>query len=264
MGYSHYWNHRRKFSQPDWQRLLDHIRAVLITARNEGLTLSFDGDTPLSAHALTGPLDRSDITGPAFSLNGVGDDACESMILHKNRPLPSDRASKHERFFDFCKTRGDPYDTAVVAILCVAETLYPGHIEISSDGEPREWKEGLELARRALPHLADTVDLPAALRFENQWMDHLFTGARYALLLRKDDTICLVHDTETRVVFPRTSQEEIVGSVSRRAVEKISVALSPAERGEVLDAILNRLETEAPAFNGASSTESEFKRFPIS
>jgi hypothetical protein len=33
------------------------------------------------------------------------------------------------------------------------------------------------------------VDLPAALRFENQWMDHLFTGARYALLLRKDDTI---------------------------------------------------------------------------
>ncbi len=72
--------------------------------------------------------------------NGIGSDACESMVLQR---LGTG--------FNCCKTRCRPYDRAVVAVLCLANYFAPTVWEISSDGDEDDWQDGLALARTVVP-----------------------------------------------------------------------------------------------------------------
>ena len=75
-----------------------------------------------------------------ISFNGVGEDAHETFVL-----------TPKETGFTFCKTARKPYDTLVVAILCLADLTFPGLLSISSDGDSGDWEEGLLLARLVNP-----------------------------------------------------------------------------------------------------------------
>ena len=73
--------------------------------------------------------------------NGLGDDA------HETFSLPN--SSNELKDFDFCKTQCKPYDIVVVACLTVLHNYCP-EIQISSDGDPCDLEEGLNLARKIL------------------------------------------------------------------------------------------------------------------
>lgn len=89
---------------------------------------------------LAGPLGSGEpvITDTEIALNGdesVGGDY-ESFVI-----------GTEVRGFNFCKTAHRPYDAAVVAILLRAHALAPGALDISSDGDDDEWRDGRELYR---------------------------------------------------------------------------------------------------------------------
>lgn len=106
----------------------------LICSETDDLELAYEYDDP----------ERE----PLFSeheicFNGVRDLGHETFYL-------STRGSD----FEFCKTARKPYDTAVVAILCLLH--HHTGIDVSSDGGPSDWERGLEFARRIEP----TCQLP--------------------------------------------------------------------------------------------------------
>lgn len=80
---------------------------------------------------------------PVFSeteirFNGVGDNGHETFYL-----------SPEMRDFEFCKTACKPYDTAVVAVLCLL--AHHTDVRVSSDGDPSDWEAGLAFAKRIEP-----------------------------------------------------------------------------------------------------------------
>lgn len=262
MGYTHYWRHHRKLSRPDWDRLVDVIQRILATARADGLQLSIDHDgTPLSAHDLLSPITQDGDTGPVFSLNGAGYETCETFTVFKNRPAPQLNEKGRNRFFDFCKTRQLPYDTAVTAVLCVFESLFPKHVDVSSDGSPSDWVEGLDLARRALPDIADDIDLPESLRFENQWSEELRCGSTLSLLVRKDGVICLTRGRAVLIEFPREQRNAIEENLDRWT----SSSGDPkdySQKFRIVDRALRRLKNAAPCFDGHEPEHPGIKSFP--
>lgn len=100
----------------------------LIT-KTDGFKLAFEYDEPEREPVFSENLIR---------FNGVGDEGHETFVV-----TPS------ARDFEFCKTARKPYDTAVVAILCLLH--HHTEIEVSSDGVPEDWWRGLEFARRIEP-----------------------------------------------------------------------------------------------------------------
>lgn len=112
--------------------------ASLIRSETDDLELAYDYANPRRE--------------PVFSeheirFNGVWDLGHETFYLSTKR---SD--------FEFCKTARKPYDTVVVAILCLLH--HHTEIEVSSDGEPSDWERGLEFARLVEP----TCQLPPAVQ----------------------------------------------------------------------------------------------------
>lgn len=119
MGYTHYWRKTDKSHklQEEWTTALTHAVNV-IQACHHIVVDQRDWDT--------------------FSINGIDDDAHEDFRL----PREVDQLDG----FDFCKTAAKPYDVVVTAILAIMHHFAPGALEISSDGTPEEWEEGLKLA----------------------------------------------------------------------------------------------------------------------
>lgn len=76
-------------------------------------------------------------------VNGKRPDDCEPFELreHFSQNLEND-------FSGFCKTARLPYDTVVVACLAVLKHRLGDAITISSDGNAKEWLDGVEFARQ--------------------------------------------------------------------------------------------------------------------
>jgi hypothetical protein len=81
------------------------------------------------------------ITNEFIYFNGIERQAHESFVLHRQLRLG----------FHFCKTARKPYDDYVVALLCLANHLSKDTWEFTSDGEAKEWGQGLQLAQLVLP-----------------------------------------------------------------------------------------------------------------
>lgn len=83
--------------------------------------------------------------------NGAGDESYETFHVAR---VPTGRSPRWPDeqgcFFGFCKTQYRPYDKVVVAALCLLDTVTGGQFDPSSDGDPEEWQEGLELAQKVL------------------------------------------------------------------------------------------------------------------
>lgn len=113
MGYTHYWEQGRCFSQKEWENIaLDSIKAIEYCERR-GIKLTSDYDHP----------DKAEVSDDRIRLNGVGNDSYETFILEKAKTN-----------FGFCKTAQRPYDLAVGLVLLIAKKHAPNSIKVSSDG----------------------------------------------------------------------------------------------------------------------------------
>lgn len=203
MGYTHYWTHKRAFTNGEWQDVVKDLAAICTTAIAEGVAI---GDT-LGESALSGIQIDRDESGKWAGFNGVGEDSRETfMIWQKRRPLDSWQSAK-DRGGDFCKTARKAYDVAVTACLIYLESYYPERFEVSSDGKPEDWQAGLALARRALPRLDNVLRIPPQVLFESLFARFHLSGGRLALASLRDSTPCIV-DTVARRIVGRFRSEE--------------------------------------------------------
>ena len=157
MGYTHYWRQQRDFTDTEWQELTR--LAKLITADGQGIL----------ANAFSDKNSKPTIDNEEISFNGIGDDGHETFcITRKKRDLYDyekqdsiQDAYMHDKsgggVFNFCKTAHKPYDKYVVAVLCALYNLeyvegfgqtHPMS-EIRSDGNTKDWTEGLFHAVRS-------------------------------------------------------------------------------------------------------------------
>lgn len=133
MGYSHYWY--RPFGHEDrdaFRRLGTDALAIIRKASALGVEVAgWNG------------LGAPEFTEVSFSLNGSGDDACETFAWQSRAYGWHDG---DEVVFDCCKTRRNDYDAVVCAILIRAKVIYGDAVRVSSDGEwSDEWREGRAL-----------------------------------------------------------------------------------------------------------------------
>lgn len=132
MGYTHYIQQKKDCPQEQW----DSICAMAKELYTVGLLT-----TPLPIQ-----LESDDAAPPEFNnqhihFNGIGDEGHETFYVQKH----------HLNQFNFCKTNGKPYDTFVVAVLCLMHRIAPDVWDITSDGLEDDWQEGLKLARTVVP-----------------------------------------------------------------------------------------------------------------
>ena len=121
MGYTHYWRPKvREFNADKFAELVEGSRKII--------------------EASGVPLADVDIDETGIRFNGVGENSHEDFWLLRD----------NDRNFGFCKTAEKPYDTPVVAILCLAHQLLGDAIEISSDGGASDWEDGLRLLHHVL------------------------------------------------------------------------------------------------------------------
>ena len=145
MGYTHYWRQQRDFTDTEWQELTR--LAKLITADGQGI-LANEYDEENS---------KPTIDNEQIRFNGIGDNGHETFIITKKkrakREYEEQEAYDRQGAFEFCKTAHKPYDKYVTAVLCA---VYRVQIErgqnimnISSDGNTKDWTEGLFHAVRS-------------------------------------------------------------------------------------------------------------------
>lgn len=86
-----------------------------------------------------------------MSFNGCEEQSHETFRLGA-KPVDVDTPwnKGNEKIFDFCKTARKPYDTVVVACLAALADILGDDIEVSSDGSPEDWKDGVKLASLTL------------------------------------------------------------------------------------------------------------------
>lgn len=77
-----------------------------------------------------------------LKINGRGENAHEDFILREHY--------KQNDVFNFCKTARKPYDLAVVACLVILKHYLGESIQVSSDGDVIDWRDGTKLARQLL------------------------------------------------------------------------------------------------------------------
>ena len=130
MGYTHYWKEKPLCSRlnPTWRKFIEDARTLLWC--EESLELAWREldieDAPLVSYE------------GGIRFNGIGLDGHETFVLERI-----------ETEFGFCKTAYKPYDKLVTAVLSLAKyhtILY----DVSSDGEPHEWDDGVEYASKIL------------------------------------------------------------------------------------------------------------------
>lgn len=126
MGYTHYHAQQRAFTAAEWE-LITQATHKILASQPKGLICGGNGEGEAT-------VDTEEI---CFNGNNEDDQSHETFHITKRKMGD----------FNFCKTAQKPYDTAVVAVLCVIHFYAPGVLEIGSDGEQDDWRQGLELAQ---------------------------------------------------------------------------------------------------------------------
>jgi len=129
MGYTHYWEMQRDFTDDEWTRITEGAREIAEKCKQH-----FDFGNWGGSHRVKFPT----INETKIAFNGVGDDSHETFFLTKEATVEDWRTAH----FAFCKTARKPYDIGVVSILAWAKRVAPDAINISSDGEEDVFEKG--------------------------------------------------------------------------------------------------------------------------
>jgi len=168
MGYTHYWDQSRDFTDAEWKN-------IKLKATNLLLNPSGDAQDILDTDKKGDPWV---ISNDIIKFNGKNYDdlSHETFLLEKKKgDVPdwsSDEVKKKGVVFNFCKTAEKPYDKYVTAMLILADNIAPGVLHITSDGWFHEWREGFELAQSVIPGviMPDHIRLNPDAKKENQKM----------------------------------------------------------------------------------------------
>jgi len=166
MGYTHHWNHQKALSVKNWREFQKFALSIFIHATIRGVPVVADSDDTEVNQG------RPEMTPDYLCFNGVGDDGHEPFVIDRvptpwdypageKRPAITDEEKK-EGVYNFCKTGHKPYDLVCVALLCYLSHYHPRSFQVSSDGKPRDWTEGLELAKIIDPKIWDYPEQVAA------------------------------------------------------------------------------------------------------
>ena len=170
MGYTHYWQQRRAFTDAEWNLILGETKRIIAKAarghyytgkedaasqdnvavdeqgcrggfKEPGAWRTFahpEVPTPCQGEPIlvAGPNGRGKprLTKHLISLNGKAPLDYESFVLGKEPPTPFCDRRDADATLSFCKTEYRAYDAVVVSILAVARTVAPDAIEVRSDG----------------------------------------------------------------------------------------------------------------------------------
>lgn len=87
-----------------------------------------------------------------MEVNGKADLAHESFVMreHYKDNIGTNKYAYKPNGFSFCKTAQKPYDTVVVSCLAIIKNRLKNLIEISSDGNSKDWELGVAFASKVL------------------------------------------------------------------------------------------------------------------
>ncbi len=128
MGYTHYYERRRDVAAPAdaYGRWALDAKAIVAKAEEHGIRIAgWDGGRSQA---------WPEFTEGYVSLNGWGDESCETFVWHAELQDNPEWRDPSEPFFYFVKTRQMPYDAVVVALLLRLKHYYGDAVDISSDG----------------------------------------------------------------------------------------------------------------------------------
>lgn len=113
MGYTHYWTIKEPIDADAWDKLRKGIQQIVGNAQDAGIDI------------------KDDSNDERIVFNGVGAGEHESFFLELG-----------DEEFNFCKTAGKPYDTAVTASLILLKKELGDAVIIKSDGTWADWESG--------------------------------------------------------------------------------------------------------------------------
>lgn len=136
MGYTHYWEFQKPSKgntaklEKNYQQAVKDITKVVTYIKKNVVNLS-----GYTVHCKLGQYG-------GVNFNGVGSDSHETFYLREHY--------KQNEDFNFCKTARKGYDIAVCAALAILKYRLGDYVKVSSDGDSRDWKEGIEIAKKVL------------------------------------------------------------------------------------------------------------------
>lgn len=113
MGYTHYWTIKEPIDSDAWDKLRKGIQQIVGNAQDAGIDI------------------KDESNDERIVFNGVGAGEHESFFLELG-----------DEEFNFCKTAGKPYDTAVTASLILLKKELGDAVIIKSDGTWADWESG--------------------------------------------------------------------------------------------------------------------------
>ena len=108
MGYTNYWYQYRDFTDSEWVEIVDYFNTLM--EKKEYRELVY-----LGAVNIREPFERAEYEDDEIYFEGGKGGTCETFVLHKHEPKP--RYEGDKTYFNFCKTRGLPYDKVVWKML---------------------------------------------------------------------------------------------------------------------------------------------------
>lgn len=157
MGYTHYWAQTRNFTNEEWFDVVTDFNEILKYVQHTiGIPLANGmGDA--------GSAPVFDIDHITF--NGVGEESHETFNINRKRRKEWEGGIIEH---DFCKTARKGYDLAVTACLCYVSSVTQNY-HVSSDGHGKNFVDGLDAARKALPNKANMLDIPMGVMEDDRW-----------------------------------------------------------------------------------------------
>ena len=153
MGYTHYWAFK-----PIKSGDADKVDRLFKKVVKECAKIIKDWNAHCPEHArLSGYTAHTPIGRyGGIELNGKGEYAHEDFIIREHY--------KDNIKGEFCKTVCKPYDTVVVACLCILKHRLKDYIDVNSDGDAIDWNLGVSLARSVLKlktiKIPNTISIP--------------------------------------------------------------------------------------------------------
>ncbi len=108
MGYTNYWYQYRDFTDSEWMEIVDYFNTLMEKEEYRKLV-------DLGAVNKNDPFQQAKYEDNEIFVNGGEGGSCETFVLNKYERKPMYEGDK--TYFNFCKTRGLPYDKIVWKML---------------------------------------------------------------------------------------------------------------------------------------------------
>ena len=131
MGYTHYYDQKRSFTDDEWSIIVKAWRMISKEAK-----IYVDDQSKLDANVSKHKQ--------YFDINGIGDNAHENFVLFKDKGLSTDG---YRYGSGAVKTNRKKYDRYVVALLLLINNVAPDAFVVKSDGYLDEWFDGMDIVK---------------------------------------------------------------------------------------------------------------------